>query len=143
MNNCIRRFKKLPWPSLLQSVALTYLILAITDILISWGIAKSQALQEMMAILYFPSSELLILFGVGVGMGALAVYFIEINSSKVFINTTCLWVLFLCLLVALFIIYGSILNPVIVSTSSCGSNPTIMGILIGLFWKGRPYWKRY
>lgn len=141
MNNCIRRFKKLPWLSLLQSVALTYLILAITDILIIWGIPKSQALQKMMGILYFPSSELLVLFGVGLGMGALAIYLIEINPSKVFINITSLWVLFLCLVVALFIIYGSILTPVIVSTSSCGSNPTIIGILMGLFWKGRNYWR--
>ncbi len=137
MNNFIQRLKNLPWSSLLQSVALTYLIVAIAEILMIWGITQSKALQKMMAILYAPPLGLLILFGVGVGVGALSVYLIEIRSSKVFLNTTCLWVLFLCLLAALFL-YKSILTPVILLSTS---QITIMGILIGLFWKGRPYWR--
>ena len=38
MSHFIRRFKKLPWLSLLQSVALTYLIIAIAEIFTLWGI---------------------------------------------------------------------------------------------------------
>ncbi|WP_254173418.1 peptide chain release factor 1 [Planktothrix pseudagardhii] len=137
MNKFIQRFKNLPWIPLLQNVALTYLIVAIAEILMIWGITQSLALRKMIQILYAPPLDLLILFGVGVGVGALVIYLIEIRPSKVFLNTTCLWVLFLCLLITLFI-YKSIFPPVLLLSTS---QITIMGILIGLFWKGRNYWR--
>ena len=137
MNKFIQRFKNLPWSSLLQSVALTYLIAAIAEILLIWGITHSQPIQRMMAILYAPPLGLLVLLAVGVGVGALSIYLIELRRSPVYFNTTCLWVLFLCLLLALFL-YKSILTPVLLLGTS---QITIMGILIGVFWKGRPYWR--
>lgn len=137
MNKFIQRFKNLPWSSLLQSVALTYLIAAIAEILLLWGFTHAQPLQRMMAILYAPPLGLIVLLAVGVGVGALSIYLIEIRRFAVYLNTTCLWVLFLCLLIALFL-YKSILTPIILLSTS---QITIMGILIGLFWKGRPYWK--
>ncbi len=137
MNKFIQRFKNLPWSSLLQTVALTYLIAAIAEILLIWGFTHSQPLQRMMAILYEPPLGLIVLLAVGVGVGALSIYLIEIRRSPVYLNTTCLWVLFLCLLITLFL-YKSILTPIILLSTS---QITIMGILIGLFWKGRPYWR--
>lgn len=137
MNKFIQRFKNLPWMPLLQSVTLTYLIVAIAEVLMIWGITQSLALRKMIKILYAPPLDLLILFGVGVGVGALVIYLIEIRPAKVFLNTTCLWVLFLCLLVTLFL-YKSIFTPVLLLSTS---QITIMGILIGLFWKGRNYWR--
>ena len=137
MNHFIRRLKNLPWSALLQSVAFTYLIVAIAEILMIWGVTQSIALRKMIKILYAPPLDLLILFGVGVAVGVLAIYLIEIRPSKVILNTTCLWVLFLCLFVALFI-YKSILTPVILLSTS---QITIIGILIGLFAQGRPYWR--
>ena len=38
MNKFIQRFKNLPWSLLLQSVALTYLITAIAEIILIWGV---------------------------------------------------------------------------------------------------------
>jgi len=137
MNHFIRRLKNLPWSALLQTVAFTYLIVAIAEILMIWGVTQSIALRKMIKILYAPPLGLLILFSVGLGVGALAIYLIQIRASKVILNTTCLWVLFLCLFVALFI-YKSILTPVILLSTS---QVTIMGILIGLFAQGRPYWR--
>ncbi len=137
MNKFIQRFKNLPWSSLLQSVALTYLIAAIAEIILIWGVTHSRPIQRMMAIPYAPPFGLLVLLAVGVGVGALSIYLIEIRCSPVYLNTTCLWVLFLCLLIALFL-YKSILTPIILLSTS---QITIMGILIGLFWKGRPYWR--
>ncbi|MFM6191731.1 MAG: peptide chain release factor 1 [Planktothrix sp.] len=137
MNKFIQRFKNLPWSSLLQSVALTYLITAIAEIILIWGVTHSRPIKRMMAILYAPPFGLLVLLAVGVGVGALSIYLIEIRRSAVYLNTTCLWVLFLCLLIALFL-YKSILTPIILLSTS---QITIMGILIGLFWKGRPYWR--
>lgn len=137
MNKFIQRFKNLPWMALWQSVTLTYLIVAIAEVLMIWGITQSLALRKMIKILYAQPLDLLILFGVGVGVGALAIYLIEIRPPKIFLNTTCLWVLFLCLLVTL-LIYKSIFPPVLLLSTS---QITIMGILMGLFWKGRTYWR--
>lgn len=137
MNKLIQRLKNLPWSSLLQSVALTYLIGAIAEILLIWGVTHSEGIQRMMAILYAPPLGLLILLAAAIGIGALSIYLIEIRRSTVYLNTTSLWVLFLCLLVGLFL-YKSILTPIILLSSS---QVTIMGILIGVFWKGRPYWR--
>ncbi|MBE9142175.1 peptide chain release factor 1 [Planktothrix mougeotii] len=137
MNKFIQRFKNLPWMALWQSVTLTYLIVAIAEVLMIWGITQSLALRKMIKILYAPPLDLLILFGVGVGVGALVIYLIEILPSQVFLNTTCLWVLFPCLLITL-LIYKSIFPPVLLLSTS---QITIMGILMGLFWKGRTYWR--
>ena len=71
------------------------------------------------------------------GVGALSIYLIEIQPSKVILNVACLWALFISLLIVLFL-YKSIFPPVILLSTS---QITIMGILIGLFWKGRPYWR--
>jgi len=137
MNNFIQRLKNLPWSSLLQSVALTYLIVAITEVLTLWVITQSPAFKQMMLLLLTPPLGMLILFAVGVGVGVLSIYLIEIQPSKVFLNVPCLWALFIGLLIVLFL-YKSIFTPVIfLSTSQI----TTMGILIGLFWKGRPYWR--
>lgn len=137
MNNFIQRLKNLPWSSLLQSVALTYLIVAIAEVLTLWVITQSPAFKQMMLLLLTPPLGMLILFAVGVGVGVLSIYLIEIQPSKVFLNVPCLWALFIGLLIVLFL-YKSIFTPVIfLSTSQI----TTMGILIGLFWKGRPYWR--
>ncbi len=127
MNKFIQRFKNLPWSSLLQSVALTYLIAAIAEIILIWGVTHSRPIQRMMAILYAPPFGLLVLLAVGVGVGALSIYLIEIRCSPVYLNTTCLWVLFLCLLIALFL-YKSILTPIILLIPP---QIPIMGFLIG------------
>ncbi|WRH68109.1 MAG: peptide chain release factor 1 [Planktothrix sp. GU0601_MAG3] len=137
MNNFIQRLKNLPWLSLLQSVALTYLIVAIAEVLTLWGITHSLAFKQIMLLLLTPPLGMLILFGVGVGVGALSIYLIEIQPAKVFLNVACLWALFISLLIVLFI-YKSIFTPVILLSTS---QITTMGILIGLFWKGRPYWR--
>ncbi|HAN73397.1 MAG TPA: peptide chain release factor 1 [Planktothrix sp. UBA8407] len=137
MNNFIQRLKNLPWLSLVQSAALTYLIVAIAEVLTLWGITQFPAFKQIMVILFSPPLGMLILFGVGVGVGALSIYLNEIQPSKVFLNVPCLWALFLCLLVILFL-YKSIFPPVILLSTS---QITTMGILIGLFWKGRPYWR--
>jgi hypothetical protein len=137
MNNFIQRLKNLPWSSLLQTVALTYLIVAIAEVLTLWGITHSLAFKQIMLLLFTPPLGMLIIFAVGVGLGALSIYLIEIQPSKVFLNVLCLWALFIGLLIVLFL-YKSIFSPVIfLSTSQI----TTMGILIGLFWKGRPYWR--
>jgi hypothetical protein len=137
MNNFIQRLKNLPWSSLLQSVALTYLIVAIAEVFSLWGITHSPAFKQIMLLLLTPPLGMLIIFGVGVGVGALSIYLIEVQPSKVFLNVACLWALFLCLLIVLFL-YKSIFPPVILLSTS---QITTMGILIGLFWKGKPYWR--
>jgi len=69
MSHFIRRFKKLPWLSLLQSVALTYLIIAIAEIFTLWGITHSPAFKQIMLLLLTPPLGMLIIFGMGVGAG--------------------------------------------------------------------------
>jgi hypothetical protein len=71
-----------------------------------------------------------------VGVGALAVYLLKRFYPQVLINTASLWALIPCLLLFLFI--KSLLPiPGLVNLTY----PQLLGIIVGVFWKGRPYWR--
>ena len=71
-----------------------------------------------------------------VGIGALAVYLLE-KFYRLSINTAVLWALVLCLAVCLIIKSLLPIPDVLVKFNEI----QLMGIAIGVFWKGRPYWR--
>lgn len=136
MSNFLQSLKRFPWQELLKVAGLTNLIVAGVEILLGWGFQQSIIVYNVVTLLYSPPLGILIPCVAAVGMGALAVYWCE-QQSKIFLNRANLWVLVLCLLLGLLL---KALLPI--PTFLVGLSQTaLVGIAIGVFWKGRPYWR--
>lgn len=70
------------------------------------------------------------------GFGVLAVYILERFYPQVLINSSSLWALIPCLALTLWL---KSLLPLFVLVSL--SYPNLVAVLVGVFWKGRPYWR--
>jgi uncharacterized membrane protein len=79
---------------------------------------------------------ILVDFAFVVGIGALAVYLLE-KFYRLSVNTAVLWALVLCLAVCLVVKSLLPIPDVLVKFNEI----QLMGIAIGVFWKGRPYWR--
>lgn len=72
-----------------------------------------------------------------VGIGTLAVYLCERWLPQVLLNTSSLWALVLCLLLGLVLKSLLPLPSLLLDLSQF----TLIGVILGVFWKGRPYWR--
>ncbi len=137
MANPLRRLKFLPWRSLLQVSALTTIILIVLEFLLTLGYTQSAVINRTLDFLYTGFLGLLMTFVTAIGVGAITVYLLERFYQQVIINTANLWGLVLCL--AVFLLLKSLLPlmPILISLDQL----QLVGIIIGIFWKGRPYWR--
>ena len=138
MPNPLHRLKFLPWRSLFLLSSLVTLIVTVLDFLLALGYTYSSAINRALFLLYAPPAGILVYFAVSVGIGALAVYVLERLFQQVVVNTTILWALVLCL--ALCLVVKSLL-PVIPNVLVSMNEMQLIGIIVGVFWKGRPYWR--
>lgn len=136
MSNFLRRLKLLPWREMLQIAALVNSIVIGLELFLAWGFTQSRVIRNILTLLYGSSLGILIPFVTAVGMGALAVYFLEYWQQQFLLNRTNLWVLVLCVLLGLAL--KSFL-PIPAFLTSL-SEAALIGITVGVFWKGRPYW---
>ena len=134
----MRRLKFLPWRSLIQVSALVTLIVVVLEFLLVLGYEQSSGIRSAIVILNRPPLGLLLPFAVAVGLGALAVLLLERLHQQVSINTGCLWALVLCL--ALLLLFKSMV-PQIPAILVAFNEIQLIGIIVGVFWKGRPYWR--
>ena len=137
MSNPLGRLKNLPWQELLQIAALTNLIAIALELFLGWGFTQSPIVRNILNLLYGSYLGVLIPVATAVGMGALAVYIFEQRQQKFLLNTSSLWALVVCLLLGL--AFKSLL-PVPAFLADL-SRTTLIGIVVGVFWKGRPYWR--
>ena len=137
MSNFLRRLKLLPWREMLQSSALVNSIVIGLELFLDWDFTPSLAIRNRVTLLYGSSLEILIPFAAAVGMGALAVYFFEYWQQQFLLNRTTLWVLVLCVFLGLVLKSFLTINPLLPSLSK----DALMGVTVGVFWKGRPYWR--
>ena len=138
MSNFLRRLKLLPWREMLQISALVNSIVIGLELFLGWGFTQSRGIRNILMLLYSPPLGILIPFATAVGMGALAVYLLEYWQQKSLLNRNNLWVLALCVLLGL--VLKSFL-PVLPFLASL-SEAALIGVTVGVFWKGRPYWRR-
>lgn len=134
----MHRLKYIPWRSLLQVSGLTIAIALALEILIALASAQSAAIRRSLFALYRPPLGILVSLAIAFGIGVLAVYLLErFFRRQVLINTASLWALVPCL--ALFLLVKSFL-PLPIELIRLGY-AQIVGIVVGIFWKGRPYWR--
>ncbi len=137
MNNFLRRLKLLPWREMLQISALVNCIVVGLELFLAWGLIQSEVFVKVFKLLFASSLGILIPFAIAVGMGALAVYFLEYWQQQFLLNRVSLWVLILCVLLGLVL---KLFLPIPAYLASL-SETSLIGITVGVFWKGRPYWR--
>lgn len=136
MTDPLRRLQYLPWRSLLQVSGLTFILVTLVEFLLSLGTLHSPLIRNALSLLFAPPLGILIFVAAAVGVGVLAVYLLERLYPQIFINRASLWALIPCLL--LFLLLKSLLPiPGLVNLTY----PQLLGIIVGVFWKGRPYWR--
>ncbi len=136
MSNFLRRLKLLPWREMLQIAALVNSIVIGVELFLAWGFTQSRVIRNILTLLDGSSLGILIPFVTAVGMGALAVYFLEYWQQQFLLNQTNLWVLVLCVLLGL-VLKSFLPIPAFLASLS---EAALIGITVGVFWKGRPYW---
>ncbi|MBW4573972.1 MAG: peptide chain release factor 1 [Aphanothece sp. CMT-3BRIN-NPC111] len=137
MTDPLRSLKYLPWRSLLEVAAIATLIVVALEFILGLGYAQSNLIRQALSILYARPLGLLVNVAVAFGVGVLAVYLLERLYKRVIINNGSLWALVPCL--ALLLLVKSLLpvQPILVDLDQT----QLMGILVGIFWQGRPYWR--
>ena len=138
MTNPLRRLKFLPWRSLFLVSSLITLIVIVLDILLTLGYHQSLAIERALNLLYTPPLGILVNLAVIVGIGALAVYLLEKLYPKAILNAATLWALVLCLAICLVVksLLGVVPNVLVNFDET-----QLIGMMVGVFWKGRPYWR--
>lgn len=136
MNDPWRRFKAQPWQPLLQVAALTILLVILAEGLLILGLTQLEFLRRSLSLVLSPPLGIMLSIAATVGVGVLGVYICERWRSQVILNVASLWALVLCLAGGLLLKSLLPLPNVFVGLSST----TIVGVIVGVFWKGRPYW---
>ncbi|BAU13217.1 hypothetical protein LEP3755_37560 [Leptolyngbya sp. NIES-3755] len=134
----LRPLKYLPWIELLQVSLFTIGLTIAIDVLFL-QLVRIPAVYPTIAQLFNSPFGLLIVLGAAVGVGALAVAIMERWFRQIVITNTTLWALVPCLGLWLWLrsfltVFPQLLTPVL-------SFESIVCIILGVFWKGKPYWR--
>lgn len=130
------RLKRLPWGLLLLVAVLAVAIATVLDLLLLWALHFA-TIRSALSLVLTGLLGSLMPFLVSLGLGVLGVYFLEHWRTPVIINQSILWALVPCLLLVLFV--KSLLVPPTLLLEL--SRTALVGIVVGVFWKGRPYWR--
>lgn len=134
----MRQLKLLPWGSLAGIAAMTMSVIWIFDYLLLLGFSQPGPLRDILLVLFNPMWAILTLTLIGVGIGALGVVLLEKVTSNIVIQGSILWALILCLAVGL-VIKSLLPLPGLISVGV--DRNQLVGMLVGVFWKGRRYWR--
>jgi hypothetical protein len=136
MNRFLKRLKYEPWSVLLQVSLLSIGVWIAIDMLLSFSANRVDGIYNVLLVLYSRQWAGITNEVAGAGLGALAVWIWEVFYQPMKPDPTRLWMLIFCLLVGLLIVYSLPVPGVLVKI---GRIP-LMGIVIGVFGKGRAYW---
>lgn len=137
MSNPLRSLRRLPWTPLLLNAILTVFWIFVIEFLLWLGLMYVPLVRDVIGILYAPPLNVLMELAVAIGVGALAVYLLEIVHSQVLINAGTLWALLLCLMLVMII---KALLPIPALLVRPGTT-LLVGMMVGIFLKGKPYWR--
>lgn len=143
MSNPLRQLKYLPWTSLFIVAGITFAIAITLELIL--GLTYNQLdegtqftiVRILAATLYSPILSLFTIGAIGIGIGALAVFLLETVEKRVFINAGVLWALILCLIIGLIIRSYIPIQALLTDVDQM----QLVGIILGVFWKGKRYWR--
>jgi len=137
MNDPLRSFKAQPWKQLFIIAFITIIFVSSIDSILMLFIANSASFQKTLYAILSPPAGMLLPLAIAGGIGVLAVYICERFQPQLFLNAGSLWALVLCLIIALGVTGLLPLPSFLVDFSY----PAVLGMMVGVFWKGRNYWR--
>jgi hypothetical protein len=137
----VNAFKQLPWQSLFLAALLAVIIVKAFDYLATKGLSAFDAHGTIRNLLITGSGELLLLGCGGLAIGGLGVLCLERFGNVRFISVNLLWALILCLMITFWLL--SKLDVPGIGIAQQFSETHLIGIVIGVFWKGQRYWRRF
>ncbi|MGD1908500.1 MAG: hypothetical protein ACFB0C_21300 [Leptolyngbyaceae cyanobacterium] len=139
MRNPFWQLKTIPWLILLQCAGLTIAIATLLDILLLLLLVQLAQIWPASGgvIAGGAFTALLLTLLIAGGIGALAVILMEKVFRSVFLNRGTLWALVVCLALVLWIKGFFPIPTAFVSLSQL----QFVGMMLGLFSKGRSYWR--
>jgi hypothetical protein len=138
MSNPLHQLKYLPWLPLALTGFATALMVFIVEVILVVSAQYVPGVANVLQILFSPALVMIVWFAIAFGIGILAVYWLEKVYSRLVITAGVLWALVLCVILAILV---KSLLPLTVNL--VGVDQVLMaGILVGVFWKGRRYWRR-
>lgn len=137
MNNPLQRLKQLPWVPLFLVALLTLFWASVLELILIFSSTNLVLIQNALRLLFTPPLGMIVFFAISMGIGTLAVMFLEIIYPQVIINSGVLWALLFCLLGAMLI-----RNILPIETEFLQLNSLMLiGSMLGIFFKGKPYWR--
>jgi hypothetical protein len=136
------KFDQIPWPQTMQVAIVTVAIVIGLEQLLILGlpaIPASIARFILEALVGNSKPSLLVNLAIDGAIGALAVLIYERWKGMIQLNGNTLWALVGCLVLSLFIRSALPLQIMVCKLSELSA----IAMLLGVFWKGRPYWKRW
>ncbi|HEY9626900.1 MAG TPA: peptide chain release factor 1 [Coleofasciculaceae cyanobacterium] len=140
MGNPLQRLSRLPWTSLAITAVLTSIWIFVMEFFLGFGIARSSLVQDTLVLLLSPPLGLIVTLAIGVGAGMLGLYLLEIVYPSLRIDTGVMWALVLCLIVAI-ALKATLLSEAIPLTLVSPNQTQLIGVVLGVFLKGKPYWR--
>ncbi|ERN41023.1 hypothetical protein KR51_00024430 [Rubidibacter lacunae KORDI 51-2] len=135
MSDYWRRFQKQLWGLLAQIAAAATVIAAIAEGLLIYAAVNISAIATVLEHIISSPFGFLLPFGASVAVGALGVLLCEHWRPRLIPNVGNLWALVLCLIVGAWLKSYLLPQNLLLLTSQ-----SVVGLIIGVFWKGRPYW---
>jgi hypothetical protein len=144
MPNPLRSWNQIPWRSLFQSAALAIFLVKLADVSLGFADRLSTNLPLLSKLFRLISSGSWGMISVVVasfGLGILALVFLETYFRSGPIYSSTLWGLVLCLMLVLVImdLLFSRLPPGLLRIGL--SYETLIGMVVGVSWRGRRYWR--
>jgi hypothetical protein len=133
----VNSLKYLPWRSLFLVAILAVLTMKAIDFILwkSFDYAASSGFAELLST---KIGNLLFLFCEGLAVGGFGVLYLERIGRVGPIYTSTLWTLVLCLFLSLWLgTYLPMKGLGLVDISEVH----VMSLILGVFWRGRPYWR--
>ncbi|HEY9664057.1 MAG TPA: peptide chain release factor 1 [Allocoleopsis sp.] len=140
MRNPLQRLRYLPWLQLSMAALLTALVIAIVEYSLFMVAGQIPAIGNVLLFLFSSPFVAILQFLLAIGVGAVAVISLDKLYPGMVINTAVLWALVPCVLLAIglksLLLEGS-MGGGLVSLNEI----SLFGMIVGIFWKGRPYWR--
>jgi hypothetical protein len=133
----VNSLKYLPWRSLFLVAILAVITMKAIDFLVwkSFDYTESSGFAELLST---KIGNLLFLFCEGLAVGGFGVLYLERIGRVGPIYTSTLWTLILCLFLSLWLsTYLPMKGLGLVDISEVH----VMSLILGVFWRGRPYWR--
>lgn len=138
MRDPIRQLRELPWAATVSAAGVTVLLTVALEALLIYGLLPQESFQRIFATLFSPPLGQVVLLLLSALVGALALTVFERLYGWIRPNIATLWALIASVVLVMFV--RSLFQNIVPMALTGTGFDNAMGIAIGIFWKGKPYW---